>query len=297
MVIRFERVAYRYEGAASTTMTPALDALHLQLDEGGFIVISGPPGSGKSTLLQLFNGILRPTEGEVQILDFKIIANEHLVKPNALRQKVGLVFQFPERQLFEATVREELSFGPRNFGAAKEAVMAAVHAVCQQLELPEAILDRSPFSLSGGQMRKVAIGAVLTANPDILVLDEPTASLDPRSRIAMLFMLRRLCDEQGKTIVLVTHRLEEVLPYADRYVLLQRGKLVFHGDVDQLLASAAELDAQGLQLPVPLRLLSGFARHHGAELPGTGRHALTPQAIAAYMQTILERRDATCATR
>lgn len=294
MGIQFEGVAYAYPGG-SRKRIPALQSLDLRWEEGRFITVFGAPGSGKSTLLQLMNGILQPTDGELRILDYVLRPGEKLQRTNELRKRVGLVFQFPERQLFEATIEEDLIFGPLHFGATKEEAKATARRVCEQLHLDAALLRESPFRVSGGQMRKAAIGAVLAADPDVLALDEPTASLDPAGREELLRLLRRLCDEEGKTIVLVTHRLEEALPFTDRFVAMREGRAIFHGDATELLQAADELEEAGLALPPSLHMLRRFAAHYGAELPASA--AFSAEGMAEYMSGILKGRDAACAVR
>jgi len=291
MAIRLEQVTYRYEDKHARSSDPVLRDLSTQLEGGRFTVICGPPGSGKSTLLQLLNGILLPSEGCVHVLDYRIEAGQKLKGANELRRKVGLVFQFPERQFFEATVREDMMFGPLCFGASREEADRLAIEVCRQLGMEEAILDASPHTLSGGQLRKAAIGAVLTADPDILVLDEPTASLDAASREGLLVFLRRWCDMEGKSIILVTHRLDEVLPYADEYIVLRNGKILFQGDPTRLLASIDTLEGYGIDVPQVMRLLVRFAKHYGVELPATGRTLYDVEKIADYMSEVLKGRD------
>ncbi|MCI3919426.1 ATP-binding cassette domain-containing protein [Paenibacillus sp. TRM 82003] len=248
--IRFENVSYRY----ARSRIPALQGVDLSIEGGRFIAVLGAPGSGKSTLMQHCNGILLPTAGALHVFDTVIAAGEKLKRANALRRRVGLVFQFPERQLFEATVEADLKFGPKAFGASEAEAAAAALAACELVGLDAALLAESPFALSGGQRRKAAIAAVLASDPDVLALDEPTASLDPASRDELLRALRRLCDERGKTILLVTHRLDETLPYADEYVLMDGGRIRFRGDASSLLRDERLLAEAGVAAPPAARL-------------------------------------------
>lgn len=289
MAIRLEHVSFRYEDKRMRTSFPVLQKISTTIPDGRFVVLSGPPGSGKSTFLQLLNGILLPTEGSVHVLDFHIEAGQKLRRANELRRRVGLVFQFPERQFFEATVREDMMFGPLNFGLTLEEAEGRVMEVCELLGMDPALLDMSPYALSGGQLRKAAIGTVLVSRPDILVLDEPTASLDGTSREELLQILRACCDE-GMTIVLVTHRMEEVLPHADDYIFLKDGGIVFEGDSTGLLSSVDELEKQGMTLPAILRLIVQFSRRYDAELPAIGRELFTPDAMADYICEALKGR-------
>lgn len=205
-----------------------------------------------------------------------------------LRKRVGLVFQFPEKQLFESTVREELMFGPLNFGASKlEAAEAAARAALA-LGLEENLLPRSPFELSGGQIRKVAIAAVLAADPDIIVLDEPTASLDQNSREELLRLLSKLTSVKGKTVIMVTHRLEEVLPYADEFVVLHNGKAVMQGDSRALVRGSDTLAEAGIHLPPPVRLLSELSDRFAEPLP---EGCFDPAKAAKWITSLLARPD------
>ncbi|MNZ61159.1 Energy-coupling factor transporter ATP-binding protein EcfA2 [compost metagenome] len=193
---------------------------------------------------------------------------KHKVKvPAGLRKRVGLVFQFPEQQLFEETIEKDICFGPINFGASQAEALEAAHAAAAYMGLDEELLHRSPFQVSGGQLRKAAIAAVLAADPDIIVLDEPTASLDQQSRTELMQLLHTLNREQGKTIIVVTHRLGEVLPYADQYVVMDSGTCLYQGDAAALIARPDLLERAGIESPAPIRLLAGLAEQLGAEPP------------------------------
>ena len=214
MGISFKNVSYRYKDE-NVTAQLGLDDVTLELTEGRMIALLGAPGSGKSTLLQHLNGLLVPDQGRIHILDFTMDSQAASDVPNELRRRVGLVFQYPESQLFEATVEKDLLFGPLNFGATEAEASQAALIAAEAIGLDAAVLTKNPFELSSGQMRKAAVAAVLASDPDILVLDEPTASLDPASRIELMQMLHNLCQQHGKTIIVITHRLEESISYAD----------------------------------------------------------------------------------
>lgn len=222
MAIQLQQVSYTYADRSMWKQT-ALHGINLEIAQGSLTGIAGATGSGKSTLLQLFNGILKPTEGTVQVLDVTITAGEKSPRLLPLRRRVGLVFQFPEQQMFEDTVEKDLCFGPLNFGVSLEEAKERARKSMMDMGLDLALLERNPFRLSGGQMRKAAIASVLAMDPDIVVLDEPTATLDPVSRAELIALLERLCREQGRTIIIVTHRMDELLPYADNWVLLKEG--------------------------------------------------------------------------
>lgn len=265
MHITFNDVTYRYPD--SGTERPALDSVTFELfGESRLIALLGSPGSGKSTLLQHLNGLLVPDEGHVQVGRFEIRPGMKRT-PSDLRRSVGLVFQYPEQQLFEETVLQDLCFGPLNFGLTKEAALEAAHKAAAAMKLDESVLYASPFQLSSGQMRKAAIAAVLAVEPDVLVLDEPTASLDPASRREMMEMLHELCTNGGRSVVIVTHRLEEVLRHADEFLVLHEGRIAFQGDAEALLDSSDVLDAAGLEVPAAIRLARKFADRYEIRVP------------------------------
>lgn len=276
MGVRFEGVTYRYEeGGAPVT---ALSAIGLAFEPGRFTAVVGAPGSGKSTLLQHMNGLLTPSEGIVRIGELKVEPDtpERMMGP--IRRRVGLVFQYPERQMFEETVLRDLMFGPLNFGLTPEDAERAARTAAARLGLDEAVLAASPFRLSSGQLRKAAIAAVLAADPDVFVLDEPTASLDPHSRREVTALLASLCRDDGKTLVVVTHRLDEVLPYADDLVVMQGGRTVCSGPAERVAADRRALEAAGVPLPAGQALLAALA-DDGAPLQGA-REAMSAAAGA-----------------
>ncbi|CAM4053071.1 ATP-binding cassette domain-containing protein [Cohnella lubricantis] len=206
--------------------------------------------------------------------------------PAGLRKRVGLVFQFPEQQLFEETVRRDLMFGPLNFGLGEAEAAAAADKAAQELGLDEELLEQGPFDLSGGQMRKAAIAAVLAAEPDVLALDEPASSLDQASREELMQLLRDWCDRRGKTIVIVTHRLEEVLPYADEYVVIDRGRNEYQGDAATLLRRPEIMAKAGVLAPASARLLAGAAERAGAGIVPPASY-LDPDSAAAWIMQLL----------
>ncbi|WP_068699838.1 ATP-binding cassette domain-containing protein [Paenibacillus yonginensis] len=248
MSATFENVSFAYDDK-TLLRQQALSEVNLQIEPGSFTAVAGPTGCGKSTLLQMFGGLLEPSAGRIQVLDTVLQAGTKSPKLKELRRRVGLVFQFPEHQLFAETVEQDLCFAPLNFGLPlAEAKQRAVRAL-RQIGLPEELLSRSPFELSGGQMRKAAIAAVLVMDPDILVLDEPGASLDPASRGELTELLLKLCREQGKTVIVVTHRMDELLPYADRWILMKEGSSLFQGTAAEMVRKLPVLEAEGLELP------------------------------------------------
>lgn len=266
MGIVFDNVSYSY-GNGKEKARPGLKDISLSLAPGRFIAVIGASGSGKSTLLQHFNGTLLPQSGAVHIADYTLAPGHSGKGIKGLRKRVGLVFQFPEQQLFETTVEKDICFGPLNFGFTPEEAKQAAHKALKSLGLGAELLTRNPFQLSGGQMRKVAIATVLAADPDVLVLDEPTATLDQASRRELLELLLKLSREQGKTIVLVTHRLEEALPYAEEYVVMHEAQVIFHGSPSELLGRNELLEAAGVDIPPPVRFMQRLSERYGIAYP------------------------------
>lgn len=251
MDIRFKQVGFAYQAGTPFEMR-ALHDVSFSVKDGSYVAIIGHTGSGKSTILQHLNALLKPTEGIVELGD-KIIdsttGNKDL-KP--LRKKVGIVFQFPEAQLFEETVEKDIAFGPKNFGVSEEEALNIAAEVIQTVGLPADVLKKSPFDLSGGQMRRVAIAGVLAMKPEVLVLDEPTAGLDPKGRLEMMEMFYKLNKEQNMTIVLVTHQMNDVSDYADHVVVIESGKVVKEGSPKEVFADASWLLEKQLGVPTTL---------------------------------------------
>ena len=251
MDIRFKQVGFAYQAGTPFEMR-ALHDVTFSVKDGSYVAIIGHTGSGKSTILQHLNALLKPTEGIVELGD-KIIdsttGNKDL-KP--LRKKVGIVFQFPEAQLFEETVEKDIAFGPKNFGVSKEEALNIAAEVVKTVGLPEEVLKKSPFDLSGGQMRRVAIAGVLAMKPEVLVLDEPTAGLDPKGRLEMMEMFYKLNKEQNMTIVLVTHQMNDVSDYADHVIVIESGNVVKEGSPKEVFSDASWLLEKQLGVPTTL---------------------------------------------
>jgi energy-coupling factor transport system ATP-binding protein len=264
MAIQLQQVSYTY-AARSLWKQTALHGIDLHIPQGSIVGIAGATGSGKSTLLQLFNGILKPSEGTVTVLDVTLRAGEKSPKLLPLRRRVGLVFQFPEQQMFEETVEKDLCFGPLNFGMSLDEAKERASKAMLDMGLDLALLERNPFKLSGGQMRKAAIASVLAMDPDIVVLDEPTATLDPVSRAELITLLERLCREQGRTVIIVTHRMDELLPVADSWIVLKEGRTAFQGSTRELAKDPAILERCGLTVPQSLRYWRAVADRFGLE--------------------------------
>ncbi|MGZ9586383.1 ATP-binding cassette domain-containing protein [Paenibacillus marinisediminis] len=252
-IVHGQNISYQYP-QQGIGQQYALNHVNLQIEEGLFTAVLGATGSGKSTLMQHFNGIYQPTDGRLQVFDVVFNGGQRVKGLKPLRSRVGLVFQFPEQQLFEETLEKDLMFGPLQFGMSKEAAREAALEALREVGLSEELLSRSPFELSGGQMRKAAIATVLASNPEMLVLDEPTATLDPVSRNELIELLKRLCVDHGKTIVMVTHRLDEVLEHADRFILMKQGTVSFEGTRQELLDKAEVLSGADIELPSAIKL-------------------------------------------
>ena len=244
----------------------ALNNVSLDIAKGEIVAIIGHTGSGKSTLVQHLNGLLKPDQGQATIDDIDITAKGAQAK--AARQQVGMVFQYPEHQLFAETVFEDIAFGPRNKGVEEETVAKQVREAMEFVGLDyETFAQRSPFQLSGGQMRRVAIAGVVAMNPDYLVLDEPSAGLDPRSRNAVFKEIMSLHKSRGIAIVLVTHSMEEAVKYADRLLVINAGKVLFDGTPAEIFKEhAAELVEVGVDVPQVYKL-ADLLRQSGVALP------------------------------
>ena len=244
----------------------ALNNVSLDIAKGEIVAIIGHTGSGKSTLVQHLNGLLKPDQGQATIDDIDITAKGAQAK--AARQQVGMVFQYPEHQLFAETVFEDIAFGPRNKGFEEETVAKQVREAMEFVGLDyETFAQRSPFQLSGGQMRRVAIAGVVAMNPDYLVLDEPSAGLDPRSRNAVFKEIMSLHKSRGIAIVLVTHSMEEAVKYADRLLVINAGKVLFDGTPAEIFKEhAAELVEVGVDVPQVYKL-ADLLRQSGVALP------------------------------
>ena len=248
MSIEFKKVNYIY-GENTPFSYIALKDVSLKIPQGSFTALIGHTGSGKSTLIQHINALLLPTSGEVDIDEFVIRAGEKQEVLKPLRKKGGLVFQFPEYQLFEETIEKDIIFGPTNFGMSEEEAKERAGKVLKLVGLDERYLERSPFELSGGQKRRVAIAGILAMEPDILVLDEPTAGLDPQGAKEMLELFKKF-QESGKTVIMVSHDMNHVLKYCDHVVVMNHGEVERYCDVDELFSERDYLESMSIDLPV-----------------------------------------------
>ena len=259
MQISLKNVSYTYN-YKTPYAREVLKDINLKIDEGSYTVIVGKTGSGKSTLIEHINGLLLPTKGEVAV-DNILITNpqskkerrELAKKLKILRQDVAVLFQFSEQQLFETSVLKDIIFAPLNYGVEEEKAISKAKELIKLVGLDESYLDKSPFELSGGEMRKVALCGILALEPKVLILDEPTVALDYQSREEIMAMVKRLKEEFDMTIVLVTHNMDYVLEYADKVFVLKNGEISFEGKVEDLFLNEQVLKENSLELPEVLK--------------------------------------------
>ena len=246
MSLRVEHVSHLYE-ADSPLAHKALDDISLDIPNDQFIGIIGHTGSGKSTLVQHLNGLLKASEGTIYFNGENIYEKGYNMKK--LRSNVGLVFQYPEHQLFEIDVFTDVCFGPKNLGLEQEEIEKRARKALQMVGLPEELYQQSPFELSGGQKRRVAIAGVLAMQPEILILDEPTAGLDPKGREEILDQIKKLQKEAGITVILVSHSMEDVAEYVDRIIVMSGGKILYDDVPKEVFKHYKELEEVGLAAP------------------------------------------------
>lgn len=255
MSIILDHVNYVY-GAGTTLAVKALDDICLNIPDGQFVGIIGHTGSGKSTLIQHMNGLIRATSGSIYYNGEDIYEKDYDLKK--LRGNVGLVFQYPEHQLFEADVFSDVCFGPKNLGLDKKEAELRAYDALRKVGLPDELYYQSPFELSGGQKRRAAIAGVLAMKPQVLILDEPTAGLDPRGKDEILKQIKRLQTETGMTILLVSHSMEDVAEYVDRIVVMNRGRILYDDVPKEVFSHYKELEEIGLAAPQVTYILQKF---------------------------------------
>ncbi|HHA7406386.1 TPA: energy-coupling factor transporter ATPase [Streptococcus pneumoniae] len=247
MGIALENVSFTYQEGTPLAST-ALSDVSLTIEDGSYTALIGHTGSGKSTILQLLNGLLVPSQGSVQVFDTLITSNSKNKDIRQIRKQVGLVFQFAENQIFEETVLKDVAFGPQNFGVSEEDAEQIAREKLALVGIDESLFNRSPFELSGGQMRRVAIAGILAMEPAILVLDEPTAGLDPLGRKELMNLFKKL-HQSGMTIVLVTHLMDDVAEYANQVYVMEKGRLVKGGKPSDVFQDVVFM--KEVQLGVP----------------------------------------------
>ena len=247
MGIALENVSFTYQEGTPLASTALLD-VSLTIEDGSYTALIGHTGSGKSTILQLLNGLLVPSQGSVRVFDTLITSTSKNKDIRQIRKQVGLVFQFAENQIFEETVLKDVAFGPQNFGVSEEEAEKIAREKLAMVGIDESLFDRSPFELSGGQMRRVAIAGILAMEPAILVLDEPTAGLDPLGRKELMNLFKKL-HQSGMTIVLVTHLMDDVAEYANQVYVMEKGRLVKGGKPSDVFQDVIFMEE--VQLGVP----------------------------------------------
>ena len=285
MDISLQKVEYRYQ-ANTPFERLALKNVSIDIPEGTYLAIIGHTGSGKSTVLQHLNALLKPTSGKVIIGETEIIAGQKQKNLKKVRKKVGIVFQFPEHQLFEETVEKDICFGPINFGVSEEVAKRRAKEVIQQVGLSEEFLQRSPFDLSGGQMRRVAIAGVLAMEPEVIVLDEPTAGLDPRGRKEIMNMFYDLHKNNKLSTILVTHSMEDAARYADQIIIMHKGEVYKKGTPEEIFASPEGLMELGLDVPEVIRFQQNFEKTFNRKL---NKICLTMEQLAEAITDCLKR--------
>ena len=247
MGIALENVSFTYQEGTPLAST-ALSDVSLTIEDGSYTALIGHTGSGKSTILQLLNGLLVPSQGSVRVFDTLITSTSKNKDIRQIRKQVGLVFQFAENQIFEETVLKDVAFGPQNFGVSEEDAVKIAREKLALVGIDESLFDRSPFELSGGQMRRVAIAGILAMEPAILVLDEPTAGLDPLGRKELMNLFKKL-HQSGMTIILVTHLMDDVAEYANQVYVMEKGRLVKGGKPSDIFQDVVFMEE--VQLGVP----------------------------------------------
>ncbi|MBS4201579.1 energy-coupling factor ABC transporter ATP-binding protein [Bacillus sp. FJAT-49732] len=287
MDITLQNVEYKYQ-----INTPferlAIQDVNISIPQGTFLALIGHTGSGKSTVLQHLNALLKPTKGKVHIGDRVIDSGKKEKNLRPIRQKVGIVFQFPEHQLFDETVEKDICFGPLNFGVSEEEAKRRARELIVEVGLPEEVLQKSPFDLSGGQMRRVAIAGVLAMEPEVLVLDEPTAGLDPRGRTEIMEMFYRLHKQKGLSTILVTHSMEDAAKYADEIVIMHRGQVKKTADPRMIFSNPEELLELGLDVPDVVKFQYMLERKMNRKV---GKTCLSVEELSEALKEMQERGD------
>ncbi|MEB7435126.1 energy-coupling factor transporter ATPase [Staphylococcus pasteuri] len=268
MSFKMNKVSYTYQLGTPYEYT-AIKNISVEFEKGHYYTIVGQTGSGKSTLIQHINALLKPTSGDI---NFNGIYINHKSKDKVLRpirQNVGMVFQFPESQLFEDTVEKEIEFGPKNFNMNIQQVKEKAFDMLLDLGFSRNVMSLSPFQMSGGQMRKIALVSILAMDPDIIVVDEPTAGLDPKSRQQVMSLLKKLQNEQNKTIILVTHDMNDVARYADEVIVMQKGEIKVKTSPRKLFSEPDNLKKWNITMPDVVRLQQDFETKYQTKLSST----------------------------
>jgi len=280
MGIQFNQVSYFYRGVKNETYE-AINQISVAIHDGEFVAICGQTGSGKTTLVQHMNALLKPTRGTVQIYEHTLPLADKNTKIGPIRKKVGLVFQFPEYQLFEETILKDIMFGPKNFGLSDEDAEKKARYAAKLVGLDDDMLQKSPFRISGGQMRRVAIAGILAMEPEMLVLDEPTRGLDPKGSDEMMALFNELHEKHGKTIVLITHDMDIVARYAKRILVMDKGKIKFDG-TRELLFMSDEFEKLHLAKPQAYRMMEYLSKTLGYPF----KQIFTEEDLIQYLKEV-----------
>lgn len=262
-IIRVEGLTHQYSAGTPFEKT-AVENIDLQIQRGEFVGLIGHTGSGKSTFIQHLNGLLKPTQGKIFFDDEDIFDSKKMLRE--VRYKVGLVFQYPEYQLFEETVYRDIAFGPKNMKLTEEEIDARVREAANFVGVSDDLFERSPLEISGGQKRRVAIAGVIAMRPEVLILDEPTAGLDPSGRESILQNIIDYREQSGSTVILVTHNMEEIARIAERLIVFRDAGIALDGTPAEVFAHADELDDMGLSVP-EITLIAARLRELGVALP------------------------------
>lgn len=262
-MIKLRNISYSYS-ANSSENTVALKDINLEINKGEFIGIAGHTGSGKTTVAQILAGLINPSDGEIIVDGEKF--PDYKTAARALRRKVGIVFQYPEHQLFEETVYRDIAFGPKNKGLSEKEIDECVRKGARLANLKEELFEKSPFELSGGQKRRVAIAGVLATTPEVLILDEPAAGLDPSGRSRLLEELRRIREEEGTTIILISHSMEDLAENVDRIILLSDGEKIKDASTSEVFEDLQTLENSGLEIPEITKVIK-LLNEGGMNLP------------------------------
>ena len=283
LMIKIENLTYKYS-IGTPFEKVAVDNVNLEIEGGEVIGVIGHTGSGKSTLIQHLNGLLRPTSGTIYLDGMEIWADK--TKLRQVRFNVGLVFQYPEYQLFEETVYKDIAFGPRNMGLPEKEIDHRVREAAEFAGIREELLQKSPFELSGGQKRRVAIAGVIAMEPKVLILDEPTAGLDPKGRNKILTQIKKYHEQVGNTILLVSHSMEDVAVFADKVLVMNKAKVFAYDTVENVFARSEELKAIRLSVP---QITNVFHRLHAEGYPVPENVYTVAYAKRKLLATLAER--------
>lgn len=257
-ILEAKNITYKY-GVGTPFQITALDDISFTVEKGDMLAIIGHTGSGKSTLIQHFNALLKPISGQILLYGKDI--NESRDSARYARFKIGLCFQYPEYQLFESTVYKDISFGPMNMGLDKNEIDKRVRTAAEFVGLTDAMLQKSPFDLSGGEKRRAAIAGVMAMEPEILIMDEPAAGLDPRGRRKILELIKAYREKTGRTVIIVSHSMEDVASVAEKILVLNHGKAAMYGTVDEVFSRAEELREMGLNIPQITKIFSELNKY------------------------------------